>query len=166
MIRVAVDDDWPSILEVHRQAFVDQDIPRLITDLRNGGYDVPSLSFVAVVDGRVVGNVMHSWSTVGGSDQRVLQLSPLGVLPEFQRQGHGSALVRSALAGVLAFGEPLVLVEGNPAYYDRFGFVRADERGLLPPPSAPAPAFQVAVVDESRPIPQGRIAYAPPFDEI
>jgi putative acetyltransferase len=166
VIRVAVDDDWPSILEVHRRAFVDQDIPRLVTDLRAGGYDVPSLSFVAVADGRVVGNVMHSWSSVTGSDTRVLQLSPLGVLPEFQRHGHGSALVRAALEGVRAFGEPLVLLEGNPTYYGRFGFVRADELGLLPPPTAPAWAFQVAVLDESRPLPQGRVAYAAPFDEL
>lgn len=166
MIRVAVDDDWPSILEVHRRAFVDQDIPRLVTDLRAGGYDVPSLSFVALAEGRVVGNVMHSWSSIEGSDGRVLQLSPLGVLPEFQRQGRGSALVRAALDGVRSFGEALVLLEGNPAYYGRFGFVRADELGLLPPPSTPASAFQVAVLDESRPLPQGRVVYAPPFDDL
>ena len=166
MIRVAVDDDWPSILEVHRQAFAKEDIPKLVTALRDGGYDVPSLSFVADIEGRVVGNVMHSWSSVEGSDRRVLQLSPLGVLPEFQRQGHGSALVRAALDGVRRFGEPLVVLVGNPAYYGRFGFVRADELGLLPPPSDPPWAFQVAVLDSSQSLPQGRVAYAPPYDEI
>lgn len=166
MIRVAVPDDWPAILEVHRRAFVDEDIPRLVEGLRSGGYDVPSLSFVAEVGGSVVGNVMHSWVTVEGTDRRVLQLSPLGVLPEHQRQGHGSNLVRAALEGVRAFGEPLVLVEGNPAYYGRFGFVRADELCLRPPPPSPGWAFQVAVLDESVPLPTGQVAYSPPFRDL
>jgi putative acetyltransferase len=166
VIRGAVDDDWPSILEVHRRAFAPQDVPRLVTLLREGGYDVPQLSFVADVGGQVVGNVMNSWVTVEGHDRPVLQLSPLGVLPEFQRQGHGSALVRAALDGVRTFGEPLLVVEGNPKYYGRFGFVRAHELGLFPPPSSPAWAFQVAVLDAARPLPQGQVVYSPPFDEI
>jgi putative acetyltransferase len=165
VIRVAVDDDWPAIVEVHRRAFGREDVPRLVEALRAGGYDVPSLSYVAEADGQVVGNVMHSWVTVGGEERRALQLSPLGVLPEHQRQGHGSALVRAALDGVRAFGEPLVILEGNPAYYGRFGFVRADELGLLPPPSTPGVAFQVAILDPSMPLPAGPVVYAPPFDE-
>ena len=110
---------------------------------------MPSLSFVAVADGRVVGNVMNSWVGIEGSDARLLQLSPLGVRPDVQRQGHGAALVRASLDGVRALGEPLLLVEGNPRYYGRFGFVRADELGLLPPSEALYDwAFQVAVLDE------------------
>jgi putative acetyltransferase len=166
VIRVAVDADWPAIVEVHRRAFGREDVPRLVEALRAGGYDVPSLSFVAEADGRVVGNVMHSWATVEGDDRRVLQLSPLGVLPEHQRRLHGSNLVRAALEGVRAFGEPLVLVEGNPAYYGRFGFVRADERGLRPPPSTPESAFQVAVLDGSVPLPTGQVVYPPPFRDL
>jgi putative acetyltransferase len=164
--RVAVDDDWPAILEVHRRAFGGDDVPRLVEGLRAGAYDVPSLSFVAEVAGAVVGNVMHSWVTVEGTDHRVLQLSPLGVLPQHQRQGHGSNLVRAALEGVRAFGEPLVLVEGNPAYYGRFGFVRATDLGLRPPPSSPDWAFQVAVLDESVPLPTGQVVYSPPFRDV
>ena len=151
MIRVAVDDDWPAILEVHRRAFGGDDVPRLVEGLRAGAYDVPSLSFVAEVAGAVVGNVMHSWVTVEGTDHRVLQLSPLGVLPQHQRHGHGSNLV---------------LVEGNPAYYGRFGFVRATDLGLRPPPSSPDWAFQVAVLDESVPLPTGQVVYSPPFRDV
>jgi putative acetyltransferase len=94
----------------------------------------------------------------------MLQLSPLGVHPDFQRQGHGAALVRASLDGVRALGEPLLLVEGNPRYYGRFGFVRADELGLLPPPEALYDwAFQVAVLDEGVELPQGRVVYSEPF---
>ena len=165
MIRVARDEDWPEILEVHRAAFAPEDVPRIAQELRDRAdlYE-PELSLVAEEDGRVVGHVMNTWNEIEGSDVRVLQFSPLGVLPEYQRRGHGSALVRASLEAVDALGEPLLLVEGNPAYYGRFGFVRADELGLLPPPEAlHESAVQVAILDPEKPLPQGRIVYSEPF---
>lgn len=164
-VRVATDDDWPTILDVHRRAFGDEDVPRLAAELRSSGIHVPELSFVAVAsDDTVVGHAMSSWSGLEGSSARLLQLSPVGVLPEHQHQGHGSALVRESLAGARRRGEPLLLVEGNPAYYGRFGFVRADELGLLPPPEALYDwAFQVAVLDETVEVPRGRVVYPEPF---
>ena len=153
-----------AILEVHRQAFgPDEDIPRLVRELFEGGYAIPELSFTATSGDQVVGHVLTSWVPIEGSDMRLPQLSPLGVLPEHQRQGHGAALVHRTIDAVRALGEPALLVEGNPKYYGRFGFVRADELGLLPPPEALYDgAFQVAVFDRAR-LPQGRVRYPPPF---
>lgn len=167
MIRVAVEEDWPAIVEVHREAFGEEgdDVARLVGELRNESelYE-PGLSFVAEDDGCIAGHVMNTWNGIEGSGVRLLQLSPLGVLPAFQRRGHGSALVRASLDAVRARGEPLLLVEGNPRYYGRFGFVRADELGLLPPPEAHYDwAFQVAVLDPDASLPQGRVVYSPPF---
>ena len=86
------------------------------------------------------------------------------MLPERQGRGIGSALVRATLDAVRALGEPLLLLEGAPAYYGRFGFVRADALGLLPPPQALFDwAFQVAVLDAQAPLPQGRVVYPPSF---
>jgi putative acetyltransferase len=164
VIRVAAEDDWAAIVEVHRRAFGGDDVPLLVQRLREGGYDVPSLSFVAEADGRVVGNAMNSWVSVEGDERPVLQLSPVGVVPEYQRRGLGSQLVRAALGAVHAFGEPLLLVEGSPRYYGRFGFVRADGLGLLPPPGSPDWAFQVAVLDDAAQLPRGRVIYSPPFE--
>lgn len=165
MIRLAREDDWSSILEVHRAAFVgDDDVPRLAAEL-HGREDlyVPELSFVAEEDGEVVGHVMNTWNWIEETGDRLLQLSPLGVLPAHQRRGHGSELVRASLDAVRAAGEPLLLVEG-PAYYGRFGFVRADELGLLPPPEALYDwAFQVAVLDPEATLPQGHVVYSEPF---
>jgi putative acetyltransferase len=119
---------------------------------------------VAEENGVLVGHVMNTWNRLEGGSPRVLQLSPLGVLPEHQGRGHGSALVRASLDAVRARGEALLLVEGNPNYYGRFGFVRADERGLLPPPEALYDwAFQVAVLDPDATLPQGRVIYSEPF---
>ena len=165
MIRLAREDDWPSILEVHRAAFDPEDVPRIAAELHaRADLYVPELSFVADVDAAVVGHVMSTWNWIEETEERVLQLSPLGVLPLHQRQGHGSELVRASLDAVRAMGEPLLLVEGAPAYYGRFGFVRADELGLLAPPEALYDwAFQVAVLDQEAVLPRGRVAYSEPF---
>ncbi|MGH2934456.1 MAG: GNAT family N-acetyltransferase [Gaiellaceae bacterium] len=166
MIRLAVEEDWPAIVEVHREAFGDEGdrVARLAAELHESEWYEPELSFVAEEDARIVGHVMNTWNWIEGSRARVLQLSPLGVLPAFQGRGHGSALVRASLDAVRARREPLLLVEGNPKYYDRFGFVRADELGLLPPPEALYDgAFQVAMLDPGAELPQGRVVYSPPF---
>lgn len=163
-VRVARDEDWPAIREVHRAAFTDEgdEVARLVDNLRSDpSLYVPDLSFVSMAGSVVAGHVMNSWNCVGNLP--VLQLSPLGVLPEHQRQGHGSALVRASLDAVRARAEPALIVEGNPKYYGRFGFVRADELGLLPPPEALYDwAVQVAVFDVER-LPRGQIVYSWPF---
>jgi putative acetyltransferase len=163
-VRLATDDDWPAILDVHGAAFGDEDVPRIARELHESDVYVPELSFVAVADGNVVGHVMNTWSGVEGSSVRLLQLSPLGVLPARQGEGFGSALVRASIKGARLAGEPALLVEGNPKYYGRFGFVRADELGLLPPPEALYDgAFQVLVLDEGVELPRGRVIYSAPF---
>ena len=164
-VRVATEADWPAIREVHRQAFGDAEgdrVVRLVDELRaDASLYVPDLSLVSTAGNVVAGHVMNTWNRVG--DTPVLQLSPLGVLPEHQGKGHGSALARASIDAVRALGEPALLVEGNPKYYGRFGFVRADELGLLPPPEALYDwAVQVVVLNEAR-LPQGQVHYSAPF---
>jgi len=165
VIRLAREDDWPTILEVHRAAFGDDDVPRLAAELHaRPDLYLPELSFVAEKNGLVVGHVMNTWNWMEETEERVLQLSPLGVLPAHQRRGHGSELVRASLDAVRAAGEPLLLVQGDPAYYGRFGFVRADTLGLLRPPEALNDyGFQVAVLEPEATLPQGRVVYSEPF---
>jgi putative acetyltransferase len=166
VIRVATEADWATIPEIHRAAFGDEGdrVARLTVELRESEWYEPELSFAAEEDGALVAHVMNTWSWLEGGWPRVLQLSPLGVLPEHQRRGHGSALVQASLDAARARGEALLLVEGNPAYYGRFGFVRADELGLLPPPEALYDwAFQAAVLDDDAVLPQGRVVYSEPF---
>jgi predicted N-acetyltransferase YhbS len=163
-LRVATDDDWPAIREVHRAAFGDEGdrVVRLVDELRaDPALFVPDLSFVSMAGDVVAGPVLNTWNDVDGVP--VLQLSPLGVLPEHQGQGHGSALAQASVAAVRARGEAALIVEGNPAYYGRFGFVRAVDLGLKAPPEALHEwAVQVAVFDESR-LPDGQIHYSAPF---
>ncbi|WP_371402468.1 N-acetyltransferase [Kribbella sp. NBC_00662] len=67
-------------------------------------------------------------------DQPVLSLGPVAVLPEYQKQGAGSAAVRAALATAGdRGGEQAVVVLGHQEYYPRFGFRQATEFGIHHP---------------------------------
>ena len=100
-----------------------------------------------------------------GRRHRVLTLSPLTVAPGMQGRGIGSALVPAALRTADQLGEPLVLLEGSPRYYPRFGFRDCRKFGIsitLPdwaPPDAgmmfPLSAYDARV--------RGRLVYPPAF---
>jgi putative acetyltransferase len=68
-----------------------------------------------------------------GPRVRILVLSPLGVDPAMQHRGIGAELTRAALARADHRDEPLMVVQGHPAYYPRFVFVRGRTIGILPP---------------------------------
>ena len=83
---------------------------------------VLTLSLVAVVDGRVIGHIAFSPVTISDGTQNWYGLGPLSVLPEYQRQGIGKALINeglSRLKGMHARGCCLV---GYPDYYRKLGF--------------------------------------------
>jgi putative acetyltransferase len=163
-VRRATDADWSAILRVHRLAFGGDVEPAMADAIRASDGYVPELSLVATAGDDVVGHVISSWVGLEGSERRLLQLGPIGVLPERQGMGIGSALVRASLDAAKGLGEEVLLLEGSPAYYGRFGFVRADELGLRPPPQALYDwAFQVAILVDGAEVPRGRVVYPPTF---
>ncbi|HEY8307210.1 MAG TPA: N-acetyltransferase [Lapillicoccus sp.] len=134
------------VREVVRAAFGHHEgVERIVDDLRASDAWV-GLSFVAEHEGRVAGHVSFTRSLLDAPDRLVdvLVLSPLSVLPALQERGFGSALVRYALGELGERPEPLVFLEGSPAYYARFGFVAADHLGFRRPSRRiPLGAFQV-----------------------
>jgi putative acetyltransferase len=59
-----------------------------------------------------------------------LQLSPLAVLPAWQRKGVGGALIRESLSRCTEIGIDAVFLLGHPEYYPRFGFRPGRELGV------------------------------------
>ena len=57
-------------------------------------------------------------------------LAPMAVLPDAQRQGVGSVLVRAGLERLRDEGHGVVIVLGHPEYYPRFGFEPATRLGI------------------------------------
>jgi putative acetyltransferase len=74
----------------------------------------------------------------------LMALAPMAVRPGRQREGIGSALVRAGLAACRADGHDLVVVVGHPAFYPRFGFVRARPLGISSEPAFPDEGFMLA----------------------
>lgn len=95
----------------------------------------PQLSLVAEARGVVVGHVFFSPVTIESDRPAppVAQLAPVAVLPECQRQGVGTKLIRAGLSQCAAIGWLAVFLVGNPAYYSRFGFQTAGPLGFSYP---------------------------------
>ncbi len=86
--------------------------------------------------------------------------------PEHQGQGIGSALIRRGIELAEDLGLPMVLLEGSPAYYRRFGFEHSVRHGIRfdLPDRAPAEAAQVVLLTNHDPSVHGRVDYPPAFD--
>jgi putative acetyltransferase len=109
---------------------------------------------------------MLSYVGLTGDDRRVLELGPISVTPERQREGIGSALIGEALRLAEERGEPLVLVLGHANYYPRFGFRPATELGITPPdPSTGDEFFMALPLRAYDPSLRGRVIFPPAFTD-
>jgi putative acetyltransferase len=161
-IRSETEADYGAIRKVNEDAFRDKITAALVETIRGTDRFVPELSLVAEVEGEVVGHVMLSYVDIEPGRRRVLQAGPLAVIPSHQRRGIGSALMNEAIRLVDARGEPLILIEGNPRYYGRFGFTRADESGIDTPEGAHGPQyFMMRPLAAYDPALRGRAVYPP-----
>lgn len=137
---------------------------RLLDELRGCDGWLPALSWVAEVGGEVVG---HSVCTRGHVDHvPCVGLGPIGVLPDAQRAGIGSALMHATIGAADALGEPLIALLGDPGYYARFGFLPSTALGIAAPDSEWGNYFQVLTLTAWTGSITGSFRYSAPFDEI
>lgn len=81
-----------------------------------------TVSLVAEVDGRVVGHIAFSPVTISDGTKNWYGLGPVSVLPEYQRQGIGKALIEEGLSRLKSLNAGGVCLVGHPGYYRKFGF--------------------------------------------
>lgn len=171
-IRPETPADHDAVRDVHLIAFAEADgrpddereaVEAGLTDrLREGPWYLPELSLVAEEGGRVVGHVICTRADVGG--ERALGLGPIGVLPDAQNAGIGSALVNAAVAVARDRDERLIGLLGDPNFYGRFGIVDSRTVGVEAPDPMWGVHFQVLALDGDAP--RGTFRYATPFDEL
>jgi putative acetyltransferase len=141
IIRPETAADHDAIRKVNDEAFGGPIEAKIVDAIRASDRYVPELSLVAVSEGQTLGHVISSYVDVEPGARRVLQVGPLAVLPAHQCRGIGTVLMEETIRIADARGEPLLLIEGNPKYYERFGFTRADAVGIEPPPEAHGPQY-------------------------
>lgn len=136
-IRDESPQDSAAVRAVHLAAFAGVAEADLVARLYADGDVLCGL--VAEQQSVIIGHILFSRLPVETSMGEVIAaaLAPLAVLPEHQRQGIGSALVRRGLELCQQRGVPAVVVLGDPDYYGRFGFRAELARGLQTPWSGP-----------------------------
>ncbi|MGQ3676173.1 GNAT family N-acetyltransferase [Xanthobacter sp. TB0139] len=101
--------------------------------LREGRLPAEGLAFAAHgPDGRLAGTV-RLWHVSAGAARPALLLGPLAVHPWFRAGGLGGALMRTAIEAARQLGHDAILLVGDEAYYQRFGFSAARTGALWMP---------------------------------
>ncbi len=160
-------EDVPRVRQVVTRAFGPEPVAELVDGLRRSTA-WRSLSFVAAEDDRVVGHVSYTrgWLDAAPRLVEVLVLSPLSVDPEAQGRGVGSTLVRRTLELLQDRPEPLVFLEGSPAFYGRLGFRPGAPSGFSAPSTRiPLAAFQFVALPSYEPWMTGALVYPEVFWE-
>jgi putative acetyltransferase len=93
---------------------------RIVLALREAG--ALAISLVAELDGKVVGHIAFSRVQISDGSPNWYGLAPVSVIPELQRKGIGSALIKEGLTLLRELGAAGCVVLGDPDTYQRFGF--------------------------------------------
>ena len=125
VIRNETDADVSVIAEVTAAAFKTLEISHhteqfIIAALRAA--KALTLSLVAEADGRVIGHIAFSPVSISDGTRNWYGLGPVSVLPAYQRQGIGKALIREGLSRLKEMNAQGCCLVGHPDYYRKFGF--------------------------------------------
>ena len=125
VIRRETDSDVSAITEVTAAAFMTLEISNhteqfIIAALRAA--KALTLSLVAEADGRVIGHIAFSPVTISDGTRNWYGLGPVSVLPEYQRQAIGKALIQEGLSRLKDMNAQGCCLVGHPSYYRKFGF--------------------------------------------
>ena len=166
IVRTEVIQDYAAVRLVNELAFGQPLEANLVEALRENAQ--PYISLVATNGNEVVGHIFFSAVTLEPNQQEVsiMGLAPMAVLPEFQRQGIGSQLVRTGLAKCEELKSDAVVVLGHPEFYPRFGFVPASRKGLRCEYPVPDDVFMVLELKPDAIADGGLVKYRPEFSSV
>lgn len=166
IIRQETEADYPFVYEVVKTAFAtaeksDGNEQDLVTALRKSQSFIPELSLVAVVHGKIVGHILFTEVTIGGCPE--VALAPLSVLPSYQRQGVGMALMDRGHCIARKLGYDYSVVLGHAQYYPRAGYGPASQYGIRGPFEVPDENFMAIKLNPSAGSLDGVVSYDAAF---
>ncbi|MCK4979590.1 MAG: N-acetyltransferase [Candidatus Delongbacteria bacterium] len=129
-IRHERESDHRRVEEVTREAFWNLYFPGcdehyLVYEMRTHKDFIPELAFVVELDGKVIGNIMYTRSYVeneAGEKMETATFGPVSILPEYQKKGIGSKLIKHTLKLAEDIGFTSVMIFGDPHNYCKHGF--------------------------------------------
>ncbi len=109
--------------------------------VRKGVDPLPTLSFGLVEESNLVGCI-QCWpvaiSGLQGPAFPLILVGPVAVSPTHQNKGLGHILMHRTLDAAALHGNPVMVMIGDPEYYERFGFFAGPGKGWqLPGPWEP-----------------------------
>lgn len=159
-------EDYNIIYSVVKEAFksaeyTDGNEQDLVNKLRKSEAYIPELSLVAEIDKKIVGHIM--FTKVKINNHIALALAPLSVLPQYQKQGIGKALINEGHKIAKELGYEYSIVLGSEKYYPKMGYVTADTFKITAPFDAPKENFMAYKLDEKATNISGIVTYAKEF---
>ena len=138
IIRREVQEDYRETENLVREAFWNVYRPGcsehyVLHTFRSRTEFVPELDLVMEKDGKIIGQIMYVRAAIETDEGRsipIMTLGPIGILPAYQRQGYGKALLDYSLAIAKAMGAGALCMEGNIDFYGKAGFVVASSLGI------------------------------------
>lgn len=129
-IRQATKQDYFAVEQLTREAFWNLHQPGcdehyLVHIMRDHPDFIPELALVATSGQQIIGNIMYTKARLVDENQQIkeiLTFGPLSVLPDFQRQGIGKALLETSFKQAKALGYDTIVIFGHPGNYVTAGF--------------------------------------------
>ena len=140
IIRQEEKADYPGSEAMVRRAFYNRQNPGcvehyLLHILRESSDYLPAYSFLAEVEGRIVGAIYFSKAFIktAKGDVPIVTFGPLAVDPLYQGLGIGRQLFEKSVSLLRKSPYPGIAIYGEPNYYPRLGFQRAKLFGITDP---------------------------------
>ena len=166
-IRPETEKDFDEIDQLVRRSFAEhtgysdgEDEVALIHEIRQGRYYRPDLSFVALLNGTIVGHFMFSGFPLspardGGYDPSaktdLVMLAPVAVHADHYRQGIGETMLRLGIEQVKQLDCKGITVEGDFHFYNQLGFETSADYHILATSGFPLDEPRCMMCMETRP---------------
>lgn len=132
---------YKEVEKLTREAFWNLHVPGcdehyLVHIMRDHTDFIHKLDFIALIEDKVVGNIMYCKSHVidiDDPDNKIdtITFGPISVLPDFQRQGIGSALIKHSIFIAKENNYKAIVIEGHPYNYCKHGFKSSKDFNIM-----------------------------------